>query len=80
MSPAPGLRSADGIRYVLSGDVLKRNLLIALAVGSLLSLTNQLDVILNRGFTARLVMKIVFNFLIPFCVSSASALLNRNCQ
>jgi hypothetical protein len=77
MSPALGLRSADGIRYVLSGDVLKRNLLIALAVGSLLSLTNQLDVILNRGFTARLVMKIIFNFLIPFCVSSASALLNR---
>jgi hypothetical protein len=80
MSPALGLRSAEGIRYVLSGDVLKRNLLIALAVGSLLSLTNRLDVILNRGFTARLVMKIVFNFLIPFCVSSVSALLNRNCQ
>ncbi len=79
MSRALGSRSSEGIRYVLSGDMLKRNLLIALAVGSLLSLTNQLDVILNRGFTPRLVMKIVFNFLIPFCVSSASALLNRNC-
>ncbi len=80
MSPALGLRSAEGIRYVLSADVLKRDLLIALAVGSLLSLTNEFDVILNRGFTARLAMKIVFDFLIPFCVSSASALLNRNCQ
>ena len=80
MSPALGLRSSEGIRYALSGAVLKRNLLIALMVGSLLSLTNQLDVILNGGFTARVVMKIVFNFLIPFCVSSASALLNRKCQ
>lgn len=78
MGSALGLKSREGARYVLSGDVLKRNLLIALAVGLLLSLTNQLDVILNRGFTARLVMKILFNFLVPFCVSSASALLNRN--
>ncbi len=78
MSSTLGLKSGEATRYVLSGDVLKRNLLIALAVGSLLSLTNQLDVILNRGFTGGLVMKIAFNFLIPFCVSSASALLNRN--
>ncbi len=79
MSPALRLGSSEGIRYVLSGAVLKRNLLIALAVGSLLSLTNQLDVIVNRGFTPRVVVKIIFNFLIPFCVSSVSALLNRNC-
>ena len=80
MSPALGLRRAAGIRHVLSGGMLKRSLLIALVVDSLLSLTNQLAVILNRGFTPRLMMKIVFNFLIPFCVSSVSALLNRNCR
>jgi hypothetical protein len=78
MSPVPRLRSVKDIGDVLPGSVLKRNLLIALAIGSLLSLTNQLDVIVNRGFTPRLVMKIIFNFLIPFCVSSVSALLNRN--
>jgi hypothetical protein len=80
MSPALGLRSAEGLRYLLSGDVLKRNLLIALTVGSLLTLANQMDVILSGRFTARLATKIAFNFLIPFCVSSASALLNRKRQ
>ena len=66
-------------RYVLTGEVLKRNGLLAIVVGCLLTLTNQLDVLLTQPFTPLLAMKIFFNFLIPFVVSSAGAAINHRC-
>jgi hypothetical protein len=66
--------------YVSSWAVLKRSLTIAFIVGCLLSLTNQMDVILREPLNARLGAKIVMNFVIPFVVSSVSALLNRKGQ
>jgi hypothetical protein len=63
--------------YIFSWPVLKKNLVIALLVGILLSLANQLDVLLREPWTPRLGLKIFFNFLIPFGVSSASAWVNR---
>jgi hypothetical protein len=66
------------LRFVFSGRVLRRNLVLALIVGSFLSLANQLDVILLGPFTARLGVKLFFNFLIPFAVSSTSAAINLN--
>ncbi len=68
---------ADDLRFVLSRRVFRRNLLIALAVGFVLSLANQLDVILREPSTAPLAVKLFFNFLIPFIVSSISAAINR---
>ncbi|MGE5324477.1 MAG: hypothetical protein ACM3SW_16545 [Actinomycetota bacterium] len=65
------------IRFVFSRNVLRRNLLIALIVGCILSLANQYDVIGRTPLSARLVLKIFFNFLVPFIVSSASAAVNR---
>lgn len=79
MIPALDSRNSSGVRYVFSKSALKRNLAIALAVGSPLSLTNQWDIIFRGPFTARLATQIFFNLLIPFVVSSASALLNRDC-
>ena len=67
----------DGLRYVFSAIVFKRNCLLAVIVGCLLTLANQLDVLLAQPFSFRLGTKILFNFLIPFVVSSTSALLNR---
>jgi hypothetical protein len=63
--------------YVFSGRVLRRNALIALVVGTLLTLANQLDVILRDPLHAGLFAKICFNFVVPFAVSSLSAHANR---
>jgi len=68
------------IRYVFTRDVLWRNGIVAIAVGCLLTLVNQLDVMLSQPFSAQLAMKVFFNFLIPFVVSSASAAMNRKCD
>jgi len=68
------------IRYVFTPDVLWRNSIVAIAVGCLLTLVNQLDVMLSQPFSARLAMKVFFNFLIPFVVSSGSAAINRKCD
>jgi hypothetical protein len=47
-------------------------------VGCLLTIANQMDVLLAQLFSFRLGSKIFFNFLIPFVVSSTSTALNRN--
>lgn len=69
---------SGAICYALSRRVVARNSLLAVLVGCLLTLTNQLDVLLTQAFSFRMAMKVFFNFLIPFVVSSASAALNRN--
>ncbi len=68
---------SSAARYVFSPDVFKRNCLLAVIVGCLLTIANQLDVLLAKPFSFRLGTKILFNFLIPFAVSSTSALINR---
>jgi hypothetical protein len=65
------------IRYVFSPAVFRRNCLLAAIVGLLLTLANQLDVLLAQPVSFRLGSKIPFNFLIPFAVSSTSAVINR---
>ncbi|HYL11507.1 MAG TPA: hypothetical protein VEV41_00585 [Terriglobales bacterium] len=64
-------------RYSFSGRVFKRNLLIALAVGTLLTLANQFDVILRGPVHVGLLTKMCLNFVIPFVVSSVSAYAHR---
>lgn len=68
---------AGSIGYVFSREVFKRNCVLAAVVGCLLTIANQLDVLLAQPFSLRLGTKIFFNFLIPFVVSSTSALINR---
>ena len=70
----------SALAYVFGWQVLKRSLTIAAVVGVLLSITNQLDVILRQPPNAALAGKIFLNFLIPFAVSSVSALLNRSAR
>lgn len=79
-APAETLPDTGAIRaiaYVLTPRVFKRNLVIALIVGSLLTVANQFDVLLRGSISASLVVKICLNFAIPFAVSSASAYANR---
>jgi hypothetical protein len=66
------------IAYIFSREVFRRNCVLAVVVGCLLTIANQLDVLLSQPFSFRLGSKIVFNFLIPFVVSSTSTAWNRN--
>jgi hypothetical protein len=68
---------SGALSYALSWAVAKKSLMIAAIVGCLLSLANQGDVLLSQPFTARIGIKLFLNFLIPFTVSSVSAVLNR---
>lgn len=62
--------------YMCKWKVLRRNLYIALVVGFVLSVTNQLDIILRSPITTLLVIKIASNFVTPFIVSSVSVALD----
>ena len=72
------IQKTAALRYVFSGAVFRRSLIIAAVVGCLLSITNQGDVLLREPFGVRIGIKIVLNFLIPFTVASVSALVNRS--
>ena len=69
--------SGGALSYVLRGRVLKRNALIALVVSCLLSLINQLDILISDPFTVLLETKLFLNFLVPFMVSSLPSAINR---
>jgi len=67
----------SAIRFLCRGPVFGRNLTIALVVGSILSVVNQLDVILSGNFSGTVLLKILFNFLVPLTVASVSCVVNR---
>ena len=56
---------------VFSRPSLSRCVPIALAVGTLLSLVNQGSVIFDGAATTATWIRVLVNYLIPFCVSSA---------
>lgn len=62
--------------YMCKWQVLRRNLYIALVVGFVLSIINQLDIVLRGPITTFLVIKLASNFVIPFIVSSVSVALD----
>jgi Mg/Co/Ni transporter MgtE len=64
-------------RFLTNGAVLRRNLTIALIVGSILSTVNQLEFIIAGNLTPRVLAKVLFNYLVPFTVASVSSCLNR---
>lgn len=66
------------LRFLCRGPVIRRNLTIALVVGAILSVVNQMDVILSGNFSATVLLKILFNFLVPFTVASVSSVVNRS--
>ena len=69
--------SSCSVGYAFSWPVARKSLTIAAVVGCLLSISNQGDVLLSQPFSARIGIKVFLNFLIPFAVSSVSAVLNR---
>lgn len=73
MADRPGV-----FRFLTKRQVLRRNLTIALIVGSILSTVNQMEFLLAGELTARVLAKILFNYLVPFTVASVSSYLNRS--
>ncbi|HEX6428323.1 MAG TPA: nitrate/nitrite transporter NrtS [Niastella sp.] len=52
---------------------IKRALIVAIVVGSLLNTINSYDVFWNGNFTTRNVLRIVLTYITPFCVSLYSS-------
>jgi hypothetical protein len=59
---------------MLYRPVLRRSIVMAMVVGSLLTLINQGDVLLHGQVTTFVVLKICLTYVVPFCVSTISAL------
>lgn len=75
----PGYRFRGGAlrcgRHALRyRPMLRRSLLTALLVGTLLTGINQGNLILHHGFTAEIVLKMGLTFCVPFAVSTSGAL------
>jgi hypothetical protein len=56
--------------------LVRRALLTALVIGSVLTAINQLDVIVNGGLTPRVGLKLGLTYLVPYCVTTWGALGN----
>jgi hypothetical protein len=76
MSDGPASQES-ALRFLTRKPVLRRNLTIALVVGIVLSAGNQWDVILSGDLSPTVLLKIFFNFLVPFTVASVSCVVNR---
>ncbi len=66
--------AGEALRLSFRTSTLRRTVVIALIVGTLLSLVNQADVIVSGNADAVTWVRIVVNFLVPFCVSTAGFL------
>jgi hypothetical protein len=74
--PTPALRCWR--HAVVYEPVFRRALQVAFVVGTILFLINQLDVVLSGKVTLLVLLKIVLTYLVPFLVSTYSALeINR---
>jgi hypothetical protein len=63
---------------VVYPPVVKRALRVALVVGSLLFIINQADIVLHGNLSSGVALKIGLTYLVPFSVSTYSALqINR---
>jgi len=53
---------------------IKRALVVAVVVGSLLNAINSYDVFLDANFTGRNYLRIISTYITPFCVSLYSSI------
>jgi len=58
------------------GPLMRRSLIVALIVGTILTAINQGNIILNGDFPPSLYWKIPLTYVVPYCVASTGAILN----
>ena len=72
-----GVRVQRCLRCALmDGPLLRRSLILAMIVGTILVAINQGNIILRGDLPAALYWKIPLTFSVPFCVATTGALLN----
>lgn len=71
----PWIRPREAVGLLLSGATVRTCLPVALIVGTVLSLVNQADVVVQGMAGVGLVLKVTANYVIPFLTSSTGALL-----
>lgn len=64
----------EAIRAIAYSPNLRKTILIALVVGTVLFCINQLDVVLRGDATTGVWVKSGLTYLVPFCVSNAGIL------
>ena len=58
------------LQHLRDGAAMRRTITVALIVGTLLTLINQGDRIASGGIDLSVGLKVLANFLVPWCVSS----------
>lgn len=61
------------VQLACQPSVVKRALRISIVVGTLLTLINQLPALLENELSTRHVLQILLTYLVPYCVSTYSA-------
>ena len=67
----------EALRTVMRPEHLRRTVTIALVVGTILTLVNQLDVILKGDAIALTWIKCGINYVVPFVVSNLGLLAGK---
>jgi len=70
----------DPLRICLRREHLRRTIMIALVVGTILTLINQLDVIIKGNADALTWVKCGLNYCVPFIVSNLGLLAGKRVQ
>jgi hypothetical protein len=78
-TPPPSTRLAwstrdEAIALLISTPILRRSIIVAIIVGTLLSVINQLSVVTTGNATGATWVRIAANYAIPFVVSCIGAL------
>ena len=67
----------QSLEIVFRGENLRRTIRIALVVGTILTLINQLDVFIHGNETTLTWIKVGLNFCVPFVVSNLGLLAGK---
>jgi hypothetical protein len=74
------MRLGDALRICFRREHLRRTLKIALVVGTLLTVINQLDIILKGNADALTWVKCGLNYCVPFVVSNLGLLAGKRAE
>jgi hypothetical protein len=77
MRTARGAEVSRCLRCALTyGPLVRRSLVVAVIVGTILTAINQGNIILRGDFPASLYWKIPLTYAVPYCVATTGAILN----
>jgi hypothetical protein len=74
------VKASDALRICARREHLRRTIRIALVVGTILTLINQLDVILRGDATSITWVKTGLNYCVPFVVSNLGLLAGKRAE